>query len=377
MKSIKKSEKTLRKVSEIISHQLASPDSLNELEKVANQFSIAITPDMYHAIDKNNPEDPIKKQFIPSSEELKISSEESHDPIGDEKHTTVKGLIHRYPDRCLLMPVNVCPVYCRFCFRREKIGPGSDTLNASELKKTYDYIRSHPEIWEVILTGGDPLILKPMMLKKILQQLDEITTVEVIRIHTRVPVVDSKRINKELLKILKLKHKPVYIVLHANHPNEFTPAAIKAIASLVDSGIPMLSQSVLLKGINDNIETLSQLMKTMIKNRIKPYYLHHGDLAKGTSHFRTSIAAGQNLMRQLRGHYSGLCQPLYVLDIPGGHGKVPIQNSYIKKEKKSYLIEDYKDQTHVYMDDINLSSLRKLKADSEPSQGKLREKDIL
>lgn len=351
MKIQKKSGKNFHKVSELVENKLVPSESLKELEKVAKRFSIAITPDMYKVIDKHNPDDPIKKQFIPSTEELKITSKETHDPIGDETYTAVKGLIHRYPDRCLLMPVNVCPVYCRFCFRREKIGPGSETLTTTELKKAYEYIRSQPNIWEVILTGGDPLILKPIVFKKILKNLDEISTVEVVRIHTRVPVVDPKRITKELLQALKLKSKPVYIVLHSNHPNEFTPDAIKAIAALVDTGIPMLSQSVLLKGINDNIETLSQLMRTMIKNRIKPYYLHHGDLAKGTSHFRTSIETGQKLMKQLRGHYSGLCQPTYVLDIPGGHGKVPIQNSYIKKEKENYLIEDYQNQKHSYADE--------------------------
>lgn len=340
--------KPLRHVAELIKHQLVESDSLEELKKVANQFSIAITPEMHQAIDLNNPNDPIKKQFVPAREELFVTSSESQDPIGDEKFTAVKGVVHRYPDRCLLMPVNVCPVYCRFCFRREKVGPGNESLSATELKKAYEYIKEHPEIWEVILTGGDPLILKPNTLKNILDKLDEITTVEVVRIHTRVPVVEPARINKEMLRALKLKNKPVYIILHANHPNEFTPAAVKAVASLVDSGIPMLSQSVLLRGINDNIETLSLLMRTMIKNRIKPYYLHHGDLAKGTSHFRTSISEGQALMQQLRGRFSGICQPLYVLDIPGGHGKVPIQHNYIKKRKKDYLVKDYKNKLHTY-----------------------------
>jgi lysine 2,3-aminomutase len=217
----------------------------------------------------------------------------------------------------------------------------------------YDYIRSQPHIWEVILSGGDPFILKPKVLAKILNKLDEIETVEVIRIHTRVPVVDPSRINSEMLAALSLKNKPVFIVLHANHAKEFIPEAVKAIAALVDNGVPMLSQSVLLRGINDNIQALSELMRTFIKNRIKPYYLHHGDLALGTSHFRTSITEGQELTQQLRGHYSGLCQPLYVIDIPGGHGKVPIHHHYITPTGEGeYNLEDYQGHHHVYRDNL-------------------------
>jgi lysine 2,3-aminomutase len=223
-------------------------------------------------------------------------------------------------------------------------------MSPDQLEAAYAYIESHPEIWEVILTGGDPLILKPAMIKKILERLSTIEHVEVIRIHTRVPVVDSSRITSEMIAALQLS-KPVYVVLHANHPDEFTPEAVAACAALVDAGIPMLSQSTLLKDVNDNIDVLSKLMRCFIRNRIKPYYLHQGDLVRGSAHFRTTIEKGQMLMKQLRGRFSGICQPVYVLDIPGGYGKMPIGPNYLSKNcsaADSYCIEDYQGEVHTY-----------------------------
>lgn len=350
-------KKVINSIEALIQHELIDENNLPDLEKVTANFSLAISEQMHQLIDKTNPSDPIAKQFVPNVEELAISPIERNDPIGDEVHKAVKGIIHRYPDRCLFTPVHICPVYCRFCFRREKIGPASETLTPKELETAYAYINNHKEIWEVILTGGDPLILKPSMLKNLLNKLSAIQHVEVIRIHTRIPVVESYRINSDMLAALNCG-KPVYIVLHANHPNEFTPEASQACASIVNAGIPMLSQSILLKDINDNIETLSALMRCFIKNRIKPYYLHHGDLVKGTQHFRTSIAEGQHLIKQLRGRFSGICQPTYVLDIPGGYGKAPIGPNYINVNENdannelSYCIEDYCGNIHEYPPDI-------------------------
>ncbi len=334
--------KTLRTLPDLVQHDLVDENDLPALQTVVEDFSLAITGQMQQLIDKNNPDDPISKQFVPSAQELDIKDNERVDPIGDEVHKKVKGIVHRYPDRCLFMPVLVCPVYCRFCFRKEKVGESSETIAPDEIETAFDYIEQHKEIWEVIITGGDPLILKPAALKKIITRLNAIEHVEVIRIHTRVPVVDSKRINAAMIDALKCD-KAVFVALHANHPEEFTPAAIKACAILIDAGIPMVSQTVLLKGINDNIEVLSTLMRCFIKNRIKPYYLHHCDLARGTQHFRTTIAEGQKLMRQLRGRFSGLCQPIYVFDIPGGYGKVPVGPVYINAEGN---IEDYQGQLH-------------------------------
>lgn len=347
---MKKPLRTLEALQDI--RAIKNEDSA-DLEQVIDAFSVSITKQMYSLIDLDDVNDPITKQFIPSTKELAVQPEESWDPIGDNVHTPVKGIVHRYPDRCLLTPVLVCPVYCRFCFRKEKVSDGSQTLTPEQLNTAFDYISKHKEIWEVILTGGDPLILKPAILKRIIDQLNQIDHVEIIRIHTRVPVVDSSRVTSEMIAALKAK-KPVYVLLHANHPKEFTPQAASACAMLVDAGIPMLSQTILLKDLNDDIETLSTLMRCFLKNRIKPYYLHHTDLARGTQHFRSTIARGQALMKQLRGRFSGMCQPTYVLDIPGGFGKVPIGPCYLSpglnehSEEYSYTVEDYCGNLHQY-----------------------------
>lgn len=341
---------TVRNFSEhesILDHDTAT------IDKVVEEFAFAVTPQIRQLIDQNDPHDPITKQFIPNAAELTVHVTERADPIGDNTHSKVKGIIHRYPDRCLFTPVMVCAAYCRFCFRREKVGQGEKSLTPNELAAAYQYIENNTNIWEVILSGGDPLIMKPNVLDEILTRLTAIKHVEVIRIHTRVPVVDPQRISDQMVAALK-RNKAVFICLHANHPNEFSAAAITTCAKLIDAGIPMLSQSVLLKGVNDNIETLSALMRTFIRNRIKPYYLHQCDLTKGTAHFRTTIAHGQQLMRQLRGRFSGICQPMYVLDIPGGYGKSPIGPTYISEigsanaELARYQVEDFQGQLHVY-----------------------------
>jgi lysine 2,3-aminomutase len=336
--------KTIRTLPALVAHNLVESAELPALQTVVADFSLAITEQMQRLINKDHPDDPIAKQFVPSIQELNITANENKDPIGDEVHRKVKGIVHRYPDRCLFMPVQVCAVYCRFCFRKEKVGESSETMTPTEIEAAFTYIENHKEIWEVIITGGDPLILKPVALKKIITRLSAIEHVEVIRIHTRVPVVDSRRIDAAMIDALK-SNKAVYVLLHANHPDEFTPEAVSACAALINAGIPMLSQTVLLKNLNDNIDVLSALMRCFIKNRIKPFYLHHCDLARGTQHFRTSIAEGQRLMKELRGRFSGMCQPTYVLDIPGGFGKVPIGPVYIGADGR---IEDYQGAMHLY-----------------------------
>jgi len=288
----------------------------------------AITETIAELIEAD-PGGPVARQFVPDTREHEVAAEERADPIGDERFSPVKGIVHRYPDRVLLKPLLACPVYCRFCFRREVVGKKDSTLSAKELDAAFAYLAAHPEIWEVILTGGDPLALSPRRLAAILARLDAIPHVEIVRIHTRVPVVDPKRINAALLAALKIE-KPVYVVIHCNHADEITAAARRGFARLADAGIPLLSQSVLLKGVNDDAKILETLFRALVRNRVKPYYLHHADLARGTSHFRTSITEGQALVGALRGRVSGLCQPTYVLDIPGGHGKVPVGPSYFE-----------------------------------------------
>jgi len=333
---------------------LTTAEQNNALHEVANRFSVAITPPMLDLIDPANPTDPIALQFMPDERELQESPSELIDPIGDQQHSPVKGIVHRYPDRLLLTPIKVCPVYCRFCFRREQVGSNADkTLSNEELNTALNYIRDHKEVWEVILSGGDPLILSPRRLQKIISELEQIDHVKVIRIHTRVPVVEPERINDDLLKALTT-NKAVFVVLHSNHVTEITPAATAACARIINHGIPMLSQTVLLRGINDDAATLAALLRTLVENRIKPYYLHHADRARGTAHFRTTVAEGQQLMRELRGHVSGLCQPEYVLDIPGGAGKSPLGPQWIKPAADgSYDVTDYTGKPHRYTDDSN------------------------
>ncbi|MEU3573586.1 lysine-2,3-aminomutase-like protein [Kitasatospora sp. NPDC036755] len=316
----------IRTPKELLAQQLIPEDEFATITDVAKRYALSITPAMHGRIV--DVDDPVARQFVPTGAELTSYPEERVDPIGDDPFTPVKGVTHRYPDRVLLKPVLVCPVYCRFCFRREVVGPGDAMLKEDQLAAALDYIRDHPRIWEVIFTGGDPLIMSPNRLRPILAALDAIEHVKVIRFHTRVPVVDPDRVTEDLVAALTLD-TPVWVVVHTNHSQEIGPGARRALGLLARSGVPLVSQTVLLKGVNDTPEALEDLFRTLIVNRVKPYYLHHGDLAVGTSHFRTTIEEGQALVRQLRGRVSGMCQPTYVLDIPGGHGKVPIGPSYL------------------------------------------------
>ena len=320
---------TLRLPAELIDAGLVAPERRDELERVAARYAVAITPDIADLIDRADPDDPIARQFVPDIAELTTTPGERADPIGDNAHSPVEGIVHRYPDRVLLKLVNVCAVYCRFCFRREMVGPGKQVLSPDKIDAALGYVRSRPKIWEVILTGGDPLVLSARRLSEIIRRIAAIDHVKIVRFHTRLPVVAPDKITPALIRAMKAPGKTTYVALHANHPRELTPAARAACARIIDAGIPMVSQSVLLRGVNDDVETLSALMRAFVECRIKPYYLHHGDLAPGTSHFRTTIEAGQALMRALRGRVSGLAQPAYVLDIPGGYGKVPVGPGYI------------------------------------------------
>ncbi|MEQ1868111.1 MAG: lysine-2,3-aminomutase-like protein, partial [Micropepsaceae bacterium] len=302
-------------------------------------------------IEAGDPHDPIARQFVPDIRELDQRPEESADPIGDNRHSPVEGIVHRYPDRVLLKVVHVCPVYCRFCFRREMVGPDREpSLSPQALDDALAYIASHREISEVILTGGDPFILIARRAADLTQRLAAIAHVKILRWHTRVPVVDPERVTQEFVQALKAPGVATYVALHANHAREFTPEARAACARIVDAGIPMLSQSVLLKGVNDDADTLADLMRTFVENRIKPYYLHHADLAPGTSHFRTTIAHGQALLRQLRSRVSGLALPRYVLDIPGGHAKANLETCEIDQDASGALrVRDDEGTWHAYL----------------------------
>lgn len=339
----------LRAPADLARAGLVRPEDLPALEAVAARYAVALTPDMAELIDPDDPEDPIGRQFVPRAEELRPGPEERADPIGDGAHAPLPGLVHRYPDRVLLKPLHACPVYCRFCFRREVVGPGGlGSLTEAELAGALAYVAARPAVWEVVLTGGDPFALAPRRLRRIAGALGAMPHVRVLRVHTRVPVVDPAGVSPERIAALRRFGRAVFVALHANHPREFTPAAAAACARLVDAGVPMVSQTVLIRGVNDDPETLGRLMRTFVENRIKPYYLHHGDLAPGTGHLRTGLAEGQALMRTLRGRLSGLAQPTYVLDIPGGHGKVPVGPGYLREVGGALRVTDPSGREHPY-----------------------------
>ncbi|MCB9959549.1 MAG: lysine-2,3-aminomutase-like protein [Rhodospirillaceae bacterium] len=324
------------------------------LAEVARRYATAITPALADLIDPADPADPIARQFLPDPRELAETPNERADPIGDAAHSPLPGLIHRYADRVLLTLHHACPVYCRFCFRRTRVGPGGAALDAAGLDAALAYIEGHPEIWEVILSGGDPLLVSPRRLDHVLGRLDAIAHVGVVRLHSRVPVADPGRVTAGLVAALRRADTAVWMSVHTNHPRELTDAAAAALARLVDAGVPVVSQTVLLRGVNDDPAVLEALFRRLVRLRVKPYYLHHPDAAPGTAHFRLSLGEGQAIAGALRGRLSGLCQPTYVLDIPGGHGKVPVGPCYARPDRggTGWTVADPAGGLHDYRDDI-------------------------
>jgi lysine 2,3-aminomutase len=329
------------------------PAAAPDLEQVARRYAVAVSPTLLSLIDPADPSDPIARQFLPSLAELETRPQERGDPIGDAAHSPVPGIVHRHAGRALFKIVAACPVYCRFCFRRETIGPGRDNaLSPADFEAALAYIAAHPEIGEVILTGGDPFILSPRRIADLSARLGGIGHVRIVRWHTRVPVTDPERVNDALVAALHGAGATHWIAIHANHAREFGDEARRAIARLADAGIPLVSQSVLLKGVNDDVETLAALMRAFAGNRIKPYYLHHPDLAPGTSHFRGTIPEGLALMKALRARLSGLEMPAYMLDIPGGFGKVPLESDCIEFTEAGVRVRDHSGMWHVYSDPL-------------------------
>ncbi len=340
-----RTERTLRTAEDLVAAGLIAPPAAADATKVGARYAVAVSPAMAALMAGRGKDDPVARQFLPDPRELDIQRQERADPIGDEAHSPVKGIVHRYPDRVLLKIVHACPVYCRFCFRREMVGPeGLGALDAAELEAALAYVAARPEIFEVILTGGDPMVLSARRAREVTRAIAAIPHVKVIRWHTRVPVVAPERITPDYARALRAPGKAVYVAVHANHAREFTADAERALALLADAGIALVSQSVLLRGVNDAAETLADLMRAFVANRVKPYYLHHPDMAPGTAHFRLSIAEGQALMAQLRGRLSGLAQPTYVLDIPGGEGKVPVGPTYLGDGD----VADWRGRRHPY-----------------------------
>ncbi len=312
---------------------LVEAGAIDALEAVAARYAIAVTPAVAALIDPADPLDPIGLQYLPSPEELVSAPGEQADPIGDQIHAPVKGIVHRYPDRLLLTATYACAVYCRFCFRREVVGPGgAGGLTPAELDGALAYIAGHPEVWEVILTGGDPLVLSPRRIADLVRRIGDIPHVKILRVHTRLPVADPEKVSEALVEALSGSRLTLAVGIHVNHARELTPAADAALARLAGAGALLLSQTVLLRGVNDRVEVLGDLMRALVERGVRPYYLHHPDPAPGTARFRVSLAEGQALVRGLRGRYSGLCQPTYVLDIPGGFGKVPAGPAWIESD---------------------------------------------
>lgn len=341
----------LRSVGALIETGLVAPAAREALDAVAARYAVSVTPAMAALIDPADPDDPIARQFVPDAVELVTLPHELADPIGDEAHSPVEGVVHRYPDRALLKLVHACPVYCRFCFRREMVGPGGDALTGGKLEAALAYLAGRRDIWEVIMTGGDPLILSARRVREVAQRLAAIDHIKVARWHTRVPMVEPDRITADYAAALRIPGKASYIAIHANHPREFTPAARTALARLADAGHVLISQSVLLRGVNADVATLSALMRAFVENRVKPYYLHHPDLAPGTASFRLSLEEGQALVKSLRGHLSGLCQPTYILDIPGGAGKIPVGPAFLsacETPAAEAFAEDRHGERHLY-----------------------------
>jgi lysine 2,3-aminomutase len=344
---MKQSSKAVRSVAELVAARLIDAARAPALEVVAARYAVAATPEMLALIDRADPADPIARQFVPDLRELDTSPDERADPIGDRVHEKVAGLIHRYPDRVLLKLTHVCPVYCRFCFRREVVGPGGEPpMTGAALDAALAYIAADTRIWEVILTGGDPLMLSPRRIADVTAHLSAIRHVQVIRWHSRVPVVDPARVTDEVVAALRSASKTVVIGIHANHPRELSDTAREALGRLCEAGLSLVSQTVLLAGVNDDAATLEALFRRFVTLGIRPYYLHHPDLAPGTAHFRVGIEKGRALMRQLRGRVSGLALPTYILDIPGGLGKVPVGPDYV--DDAAHTITDIAGNRHPY-----------------------------
>jgi lysine 2,3-aminomutase len=341
---------TLRTGADLARAGLVAESQVVALDAVGTEYSIAIPSGLAALIDPADPADPIARQFVPDPAELIRADDELDDPIGDETHSPIRGLVHRYPDRVLLMPTLACPVYCRYCFRRDRVGRAAGTPTAADLEVAYRYIEEHPEIREVILTGGDPLSLSDARLARIVARLNAIPHLNNLRIHTRVPVILPDRVTDGLIAALT-SDIPVWMALHTNHARELTDDVAAACDRLTRAGIPLLSQTVLLKGVNNTVDALTDLMRRLIALKVKPYYLHHPDRARGTAKFRLTLEEGRALVSALRGNISGLCQPTYVVDIPGGHGKASAQDVTADGALPGrWNLRDFRGQTHDYAD---------------------------
>ncbi len=313
-----------------------------------SQFRMAITPYYLSLIDQDDPYDPVRRQAVPTALEVAASEEDMDDPLQEDVDSPVFGLTHRYPDRVLFLITDMCSMYCRHCTRRRLAGHKDGARTKEEIDACIDYIRGKPLVRDVLLSGGDGLLMSDDKLEYIIRELRSIDHVELIRIGSRTPVVLPQRITPELCEMLK-KYQPIWVNTHFNHPNEFTPESRAACARLVDSGIPVGNQSVLLRGVNDCVHVMRKLVNGLIWMRVKPYYIYQCDLSRGISHFRTSVSKGIEIIEGLRGHTSGLCVPTFVVDAPAGGGKIPVMPDYtISQGPKRVVLRNYEGLISTY-----------------------------
>ncbi|MEG1632749.1 MAG: KamA family radical SAM protein [Oscillospiraceae bacterium] len=319
-----------------------------DVEKCLSAFRMAVTPYYATLIDPADPADPIRRICVPSIEETYPCDNDMSDPLGEVRDSPVAHIVHRYPDRVLFLVTLRCSAYCRYCTRRRVVGEEDKSITEPEIRAALGYIRSHEEIRDVLISGGDPLVLGTERLERIISGLRAIPHVDIIRIGTRVPVVLPMRITDELLTMLK-KYQPIWINTHFSHPREITPESARACAAIVDAGIPLGNQSVLLRGVNDDAETMKQLLLKLVHMRVRPYYLYQCDLSQGIGHFRTTVDKGIEIMHALQGNISGYAVPKFVIDAPGGGGKIPVNYEYvISKNDKEVVLENYRGETCRY-----------------------------
>lgn len=315
-----------------------------------DKLTMSIPPYFAALMDPKDPKCPIRLQSIPLKYEMETAPEEMLDPCGEDSHSPVHGLVHRYPDRVLFLVNEMCAMYCRYCTRSRMVGDGDRTLSMDTYNEAFDYIRTHKEVRDVLISGGDPLTLSDKILEHIIKTLKEIPHVEFIRIGTRIPCTLPQRVTPELCAMLK-KYSPIWMSVHYNHPDEITDRVIAACNMIADHGIPMGSQTVLLKGINDDPAVMKKLMHELLKIRVRPYYIYQCDPIKGSKHFRTPVSTGINIIENLRGHTTGYAVPTLVIDGPGGGGKIPISPDYIVSHKDGkYVLRNFAGDTFTYHD---------------------------
>ncbi len=340
------------------------PEEIEGIKQSKGRLALAVTPYFVSIMDSSNPNCPIRRQAIPRIEECHLSKNDMVDPCGEDKNSPVSGLVHRYPDRVLLLVTDQCATYCRYCTRRRLVGSNERPITQGNFEEVLKYLRTHKKVRDVLLSGGDPLLLENERLEEILSRLRMIPHIELLRIGTRAPVTLPQRVTVGLVRMLK-KYHPLMISIHFTHPKEITDAVRRACNELADAGIPLGSQTVLLKGINDKPYVMKKLVHELLKIRVRPYYIYQCDLAMGTEHFRTSVATGIQIIEKLRGHTTGYAIPTYVIDAPGGGGKIPVEPDYvISKEKGKLVLRNYEGQVFEYPEP-NIIEFKKVKANGE------------